>query len=105
MNGDPVPERAEWIAYAACRGLPVELFVPSNSETEAVKASFYDRALNVCCGCPVANPCLWDALQARDFEAVRGGTIPRERRTAFKRADDDLAEAYQELKRYDGSPL
>ena len=95
---------SEWRDDAACLGLPVEWFV-SDLTSGRPSRDWLDRALGVCRGCPVANPCLLDALQIRDVEAIRGGTLGRERFAALKRNQESPAGAFEELRRHDGSPV
>ena len=56
-------------------------------------------------GVPVARIELLDALQIRDVEAIRGGTLGRERFAALKRNQESPAGAFEELRRHDGSPV
>lgn len=65
-----------WVDNAACRGMDTAMFFTDKGDWELRK-----EALAVCAGCPVARPCLVDALAtpvAEDF-GVRGGTSVRQR--------------------------
>ena len=65
-----------WHAEAACLDEDPALFFPKKGDTAAVR-----QAKQVCAQCPVAEPCLEDALH-RAFNhdtGVWGGTSPRER--------------------------
>jgi len=43
-----------------------------------------DRAVAVCCACPVREPCLEFALDTQEALGVWGGTTPKERRRLLK---------------------
>jgi WhiB family transcriptional regulator, redox-sensing transcriptional regulator len=75
MRGDGV--RSDWQEEAACRGLDVELFF--SVEEQDVK-----RALEVCAGCPVRQPCREQAMIGRETFGVWGGLRENERRRVFR---------------------
>jgi WhiB family redox-sensing transcriptional regulator len=74
---------AAWFARAACRGMPVETFVPTG------KSASLDAARRVCAGCPVRVECLAYALADPDLDrfGVFGGLTARERRQLSRHAD------------------
>jgi len=64
-----------WQLQAACLGVDPELFYPGVGENAT-------EAKAVCARCPVASPCLEEALAApqADDTGIRAGTSARERR-------------------------
>ncbi len=50
-----------WKDHAACRGMPIDLFVHRLGERQIVKR--IKEAKAVCAGCPVRPECLNEALQ------------------------------------------
>jgi WhiB family redox-sensing transcriptional regulator len=79
-----------WRESAACAGMHGNLFFPTGTpgkpfaedvrlhrQTAAVKA--------VCAGCPVAAPCLLEALERCDGWGVFGGLTAEERATPLRR--------------------
>jgi hypothetical protein len=68
-----------WHQDAACRGTDVELFYSEDESDER-------RALAVCAGCPVREPCLAQAMADREPFGVWGGTTGRRRRRIFRAA-------------------
>ena len=64
----------DWRQDTACAGFDTRLFYGGIADQR--------RAQRVCCGCPVAEPCLWAAmleehgLAARHRFGVRGGLLP-----------------------------
>lgn len=67
--------RPDWWDQAACAGMGVELFFPTDGTGLAA-------AQAICARCPVARTCLEEALTMPDTEdfGVRGGMSERERR-------------------------
>lgn len=68
----------DWRLRAACRGLDIEVFY-STDEAEV------QRALDICDGCPVREPCLDVAMGQRESFGVWGGTAEASRRRVFRR--------------------
>jgi WhiB family transcriptional regulator, redox-sensing transcriptional regulator len=68
------PEQAWWRQQSACRDKPTRLFFHSSSNTAMLTA-----ARQVCCSCPVQEPCLAYALRHPDLTGVWAGTTPRQR--------------------------
>lgn len=68
-----------WQDRAACRGAPLEWFVPPDGVRGTARRKLEQRAKNICAGCPVAAECLADAETVADAWAVRGGLTPAER--------------------------
>jgi WhiB family redox-sensing transcriptional regulator len=69
-----MPITADWTRQAACIGEDDRLFFPERGQdTTAAKA--------ICAACPVAGPCLEEALATphSDDYGVRAGTSRRER--------------------------
>lgn len=79
--GDKRPQRvadpAEWIEYAACLGMPTEMFYPEGRSASRTLA----EAREVCMSCPVRRQCLAAALETPpwDDHGVWGGTTRNER--------------------------
>ena len=63
----------DWRSAAACRGADPALFFPVRGEPVA-------PARAVCGSCPVADPCLHDALERGERWGVWGGQTELERR-------------------------
>lgn len=61
-----------WMADAACRGLPTDLFYAEDPGGTA-------RAKAICRTCPVIADCLTWALDTGDVYGVLGGTSPTSR--------------------------
>lgn len=79
-----MPWDSDWRSRAACRGMPLELFVPS--EGTRVSWVYYRPALRVCARCTVRSECLADALEWEDSGArmgVAGGLTPNERNAIY----------------------
>ena len=64
-----------WHQHAACRGANPTMFFPEQGNV--VSAS---RARQICATCPVAAPCLEQALLDCETEGIWGNTTPKERR-------------------------
>jgi WhiB family transcriptional regulator, redox-sensing transcriptional regulator len=67
-----------WRDAAACRGMDRELFYPTGTYGRAAIEQ-EAAAKAVCAECPVAAPCLAEALAHRDGWGVFGGTTAEER--------------------------
>jgi len=65
--------RPRWQTLAACRGEPVEMFIPDRGGPSA-------RAKQLCASCPVQPECLKFALAIPDLVGYWAGTNERERR-------------------------
>lgn len=95
MSGRPrirqAPDRA-WMARAACRGRPSDMFFPQVDERKAKGIELYGIARRVCAGCPVRPDCLEYALANREYLGMWGGLTPAERR-ALQQARVRRAEA------------
>jgi WhiB family transcriptional regulator, redox-sensing transcriptional regulator len=64
-----------WRQYARCLGADPELFYPpSESDDGSLEAKA------ICAVCPVREPCLDHAINAREKQGVWGGLDERERR-------------------------
>lgn len=70
---DYVFEDADWMAEAACRGVPPEVFFPPMGRNAG-------KAYNICGRCPVRDDCLGYALRWRIRYGIWGGTTERQRR-------------------------
>ncbi len=68
-----------WSESAACRGLPVELFVGPDGETPTVRRRRERQAVQVCAECPVIAECLAHAMTQPELFGVWGGTTEAER--------------------------
>lgn len=76
----PIIRRTDWIARAACRGMPPALFYPERGEA-------ITPALEVCATCSVAVECLEHALAEGERRGIWGGTSERQRRALRKEMD------------------
>lgn len=65
--------RPAWMARAACRGEPLELFFPERGQSTA-------PAKAICARCPVREECLEHALDGHDIHGIFGGLSERQRR-------------------------
>lgn len=65
--------RPRWQTMAACRGEPVEMFIPDRGGPTL-------RAKQLCATCPVRAECLRYALAIPDLVGYWAGTNERERR-------------------------
>ena len=65
--------RPRWQTMAACRGEPVEMFIPDRGGPTT-------RAKQLCASCPVQPECLKYALAIPDLVGYWAGTNERERR-------------------------
>jgi WhiB family transcriptional regulator, redox-sensing transcriptional regulator len=68
-----------WQERALCRGLDTERFYPAEGERDPSRSRREQRAKAICRGCPVAAPCLAEALAHRDRWGVFGGLTAEER--------------------------
>lgn len=77
----PVRPRPSWSwqEKAACRDLPVELFLGPEHETPRQRRAREARALAVCAGCPVRDACLAHALAQPEAYGVWGATTESQR--------------------------
>jgi WhiB family redox-sensing transcriptional regulator len=73
---EDLAHRPAWMARAACRGLPLDLFFP----VRGVSAATMGRVRAVCAGCSVRSECLDYAAATVETMGVWGGTTDRERR-------------------------
>lgn len=64
-----------WHGSAACRGCDPNDFFPERGNPVVAR-----RALAVCSTCPVAGPCLEQALLDCESEGIWGNTTPKQRR-------------------------
>ena len=69
---NPVFERRDWMADAACRGMDPNIFHPVRGENTG-------RLRAVCNDCPVIEPCRTLALADPSLYGFWGGTGQRER--------------------------
>lgn len=76
-----------WHDRALCRKYDREDYFTTDADLiESVTTECVDS-------CPVCDLCLTWALETRDKDAILGGTTPRERKNALKRAHGDPQEA------------
>lgn len=66
-----------WTEDANCKGADVDLFF-SNDDTEQ------RRALEMCKGCPVQEPCLRFALSEGEMYGIWGGVSESDRRSMIR---------------------
>lgn len=67
-----LPPDPDWVARAACRGSDTRVFFPEEKTNTG-------PARAVCAICPVAAPCLEDALADEDRKGVWGGSSAKQR--------------------------
>jgi WhiB family transcriptional regulator, redox-sensing transcriptional regulator len=81
------PDEVTWMAHAACRDLPTDLFFVGDGTSGLSPGDMNQiaKAKAVCGGCEVREPCLEYALRHRFVYGVWGGLAEAERRR-LKRA-------------------
>lgn len=87
-----------WLRDASCLTADPELFFPPDGERGAARDSRDLRALAVCAGCPVLEPCRRHALSARETYGIWGGTTQDERRSQHLRDRRARANADRRLR-------
>jgi WhiB family transcriptional regulator, redox-sensing transcriptional regulator len=84
---------ADWRESAACLGHHPEWWALDSKVLTRANL----RAVDICQGCPVVDPCLDDAARAHDRHTIRGGLTPekreRENRNARRRVSRDTTGA------------
>lgn len=77
-QSDTFPELAAVYEEAACKGMPIEIFFPSDDDSEELhdKTTF---ARDTCQGCPVQAECQAHALEHEEF-GIWGGLTEKERK-------------------------
>jgi WhiB family redox-sensing transcriptional regulator len=71
-------QRPAWMADAACRGMPAEIFfIEPGGNAEPARA--------VCASCPTRQPCLAYAL-SENMPGIWAGTTPRQRAALRRKA-------------------
>lgn len=75
-----------WRERAACRGADLGDFYPVGDVWTAEQADRAAAALAYCARCPVVAECLTAALDEGDRWAVRGATLPEDRRRTLSGA-------------------
>ncbi|MFD4528619.1 WhiB family transcriptional regulator [Streptomyces sp. NPDC058470] len=81
----PVRHRAgtdSWVEYAACHDADPETFFPPAGGTDDTEREA--AAKQLCARCPVAEPCLREALSHEETTGIWGGLTVRERRELFR---------------------
>lgn len=74
MTTRTIPEMGQWRYDAACAGHPPDVFFPDPFDRATTKA-----AKAICANCPVAQPCLDEALAEEIQVGIRGGRTVAER--------------------------
>lgn len=72
-----------WMSRAACKGMPVELFMPRRGEVVKIR-----EARKVCFACPVLSECReysMRAAQEADLDGIFGGWTKIERQRHMRR--------------------
>lgn len=77
-------DRPRWHQYAACRGKPTSWFFPEKGDSVG-------KAKLVCAGCPVAAPCLEQALAGEEHGVWAGTSRGTRRRIMRDRIMRDVA--------------
>jgi len=67
----------DWRAASACLGSDPDVFFPV--AVGAGATTQVSRALRICAGCPVRQPCLDFAIQSGEKDGIWGGTTPEDR--------------------------
>lgn len=65
-----------WTDKAACKGAPVEVFYPADSDVDGQVT-----AKRMCFSCPVRDACLEEAMRLNDRYGVFGGLTRKERQS------------------------
>jgi WhiB family redox-sensing transcriptional regulator len=73
----PTSTTSTWRNLARCRGVNPEIFHPVNEDDG-------DEAKAICELCPVREPCLEYAINAREKDGIWGGATARERRRMIR---------------------
>ncbi len=79
--GALLSRRPTWMARAACRGLPLDLFFPPPGAGGRLERARGAQGLAVCSRCPVTGPCASFAAEEA-LEGIYGETTTPERRAA-----------------------
>jgi WhiB family redox-sensing transcriptional regulator len=77
--GSDVVAGVYWRTKGRCRGVDPAIFYPEDDEDPA------EAAKAICLTCPVREPCLEHAIEAREKLGVWGGLTARERRRLIRR--------------------
>lgn len=86
-----LPRPAHWDRSAACRETDPDVFFPEGEEDEVLEKTAAARA--VCNSCPVAHPCLVDALDRDERYGVWGGLdVPDRDRLKLRRSEPGAAD-------------
>lgn len=76
----PITTLWEWQRHAACRGAGSSYFYSPQGERGRSRRDREERALAICAGCPVREPCAAFALAGHEAYGVWGGMTENERR-------------------------
>jgi hypothetical protein len=77
----------DWYLRARCRGLPIDIFYPAESERGVSRDRRFEAAKTICRQCPVHITCRDHAIAAREPHGVWGAMTPRER-AEFHRSNE-----------------
>jgi WhiB family redox-sensing transcriptional regulator len=81
LDDGPMP----WVAQAACRGVPLEVFFPATNKDDGPP---YEKARAICAVCPVRVDCATHYMATEpnhDRHGFAGGMSPRERRGLYRK--------------------
>jgi WhiB family redox-sensing transcriptional regulator len=70
---------AEWQLGAHCRGMPTDVFYPTDHERGRARRARELHAKQICMSCQVLDPCRRSAITAQEPYGVWGATTPDER--------------------------
>jgi WhiB family transcriptional regulator, redox-sensing transcriptional regulator len=76
----------DWMAKAACRGQPADVFFPDEEEH-----ADYTQARLVCASCPVRDECLAFALKLNIGHGMYAGHTPHQRAVLRRRIHHEAA--------------
>jgi WhiB family redox-sensing transcriptional regulator len=69
----------DWYLRARCRGLPIDIFYPAESERGVSRDRRFEAAKTICRQCAVHITCRDHAIAAREPHGVWGAMTPKER--------------------------
>lgn len=76
---DPLTADPDWMAEAACRDAPTEIFYPKKGDPDTA------HWVALFCGlCPVREQCLEYALARRERDGIWGGKTEKQRRRILR---------------------
>ncbi|MDH6247395.1 WhiB family transcriptional regulator [Mycobacterium sp. OTB74] len=77
--GKATTQAWDWQLRARCRGLPAEVFYPTDDDRGARRVTHEENAKKICRSCPVLLECLSHAMESGELYGIWGATTPKER--------------------------